>query len=104
MIKIYNNIIPFGTFKAITLGCFVFIRKGCIWNEEDDNHEKIHVRQQNEMLWVFFWLWYCIEWVFRLFTSNHPYRNISFEREAYANDYNMSYLKERKFWSWTKYL
>ncbi|MGK0254765.1 MAG: hypothetical protein ACI9OE_002275, partial [Mariniflexile sp.] len=32
------------------------------------------------------------------------YRNISFEREAYANEMYLDYLKQRKFWSFLKYL
>lgn len=30
--------------------------------------------------------------------------NISFEREAYTNDNNLEYLKDRKYFAWIKYL
>ena len=30
------------------------------------------------------------------------YKNISFEREAYSNQSNLSYLSERKHYSWFK--
>jgi len=72
------------------------------------NHEKIHLAQQLEMLLLPFYIWYGIEYLFRLiqykgldYTS---YINISFEREAYANQSNFNYLKERKPYSWLKYL
>jgi len=31
------------------------------------------------------------------------YRNISFEREAYANEKDLCYLKQRSFWRFLKY-
>lgn len=63
-------------------------------------HEKIHVRQQYELLIVFFYLWYVIEWMVRGF----DYDNISFEREANANMYDNTYLYIRKHYNWIKYL
>jgi hypothetical protein len=90
---------------AITLCPFgIYIRKG---KEKSVtiNHEKIHWKQQLEMLVLFFYLWYIIEWFLRLFINNgDAYRNISFEREAYKNDKNLEYLTNRKIYSWFKYL
>ena len=71
------------------------------------NHEKIHVKQGNEMLWLFFYTVYFVDYLCKLaYYRNHmdAYRNISFEREAYANMYNLKYNSTRKFWAWTKYL
>jgi hypothetical protein len=69
------------------------------------NHEKIHWQQQLEMLIIFFYLWYLIEWIVRLFTNpGHAYESLSFEREANANEYNQEYLKNRKHYSWLKYM
>jgi hypothetical protein len=69
------------------------------------NHETIHWHQQLEMLIIFFYLWYLIEWIVRWFTNfGDSYHNISFEREAYGNQYDMSYLGKRKHYAWTKYL
>ena len=67
------------------------------------NHEKIHWQQQLEMLIIFFYIWYLVEWLIRL-TKEDAYMNISFEREAYANDYNLDYLNSREPYSWVKYL
>lgn len=57
-----------------------------------------------EMLYVFFYLWYVIEWLIRLFGKGNAYRNISFEQEAYSNDDNMKYLDIRKHYAWFKYI
>lgn len=94
--------------SGITLFPFIFVR-----NLEDKknkvliNHEKIHLRQQMEMLVIFFYIFYVIEyyyWVFRLKNPYQAYRRISFEREAYANENNLSYLQKRKFWNFWKYI
>ena len=69
------------------------------------NHEKIHWKQQLEMLVIFFYIWYLIEYLIKLFIyGSDAYRNLSLEREAYANEKNLDYLKTRKFYSWLKYI
>lgn len=68
------------------------------------NHEAIHTKQMKEMLYVFFYLWYVIEWIVRLFKRGNAYRNISFEREAYSNQCHLKYNKERKRFAWLEYL
>lgn len=69
------------------------------------NHEKIHAVQQKELLVVFFYLWYVIDYVFLRLKYDHDlaYRNIVFEREAYAMEQNLDYLKNRKRWSFFKF-
>lgn len=96
MVIIKNNIIPFKGFKAITLWPFIFVRKGCSFNEIDLNHENIHGKQQLELLIIPFYIIYLIEWIIK------GYRNISFEKEAYSNEYNLDYLKNRKHFSMWK--
>ncbi|OUL63398.1 hypothetical protein [Flavobacterium sp. AJR] len=71
------------------------------------NHEKIHLRQQLELLILPFFIWYVIEYVVRLFqykNASLAYQNISFEREAYKNEANMNYLKSRPFFRFVQYL
>jgi hypothetical protein len=54
---------------------------------------------------LFFYLWYVIEWFFRLFINgNKAYVSISFEREAYGNADNFDYLNTRKPFAWLKYM
>ncbi len=70
------------------------------------NHELIHLRQQIELLVLPFFILYLIHYLVNLIKyRNHDraYRNIIFEREAYGNDANYSYLKNRKFASWIRY-
>ena len=69
------------------------------------NHESIHIKQQEEMLILPFYVWYVLEWFIKLFFyGKKAYYNISFEREAYDNDDNLSYLNSRKRYSWLKRL
>lgn len=98
---IYNNIIPFKGFKCINLFGLLFVRNGCQMREKDINHEAIHTAQIKELLYVFFYVAYVFEWLFRvLFTkdcfSHAAYRHISFEVEAYNNETNLVYLNNRK--------
>jgi len=69
------------------------------------NHEKIHWVQQLEMLIVPFYIWYFAEYIIRKFTNKgQAYISISFEREAYTNQYDLNYLKKRKPYAWFKYI
>ena len=110
---IRNKYIPFKGFRAINLFGILFVRGNAEISERTIRHETIHTKQMQEMLYVFFYLWYCIEYVYRVFwyawKVNKPkaksaYHAISFEREAYANEHDTEYLKNRKSWNWTKYL
>ncbi len=71
------------------------------------NHERIHLRQQAELLIIPFYLWYVTEYFIRLIiykNKRQAYRNISFEREAYTNENNLNYLNKRKLWALIKYI
>ena len=71
------------------------------------NHEEIHSEQQKEMLILPFFIWYGLEFLFRLCQYRNwskAYRNISFEREAYANQDNIAYLGRRKHFAWFNYI
>jgi hypothetical protein len=88
---------------AITLWPFIFFREKV--NKTDliiINHEKIHLKQQLELLIIPFYLLYLIEYVLGLLKyRNHDkaYRNISFEKEAYKHEKNLEYLGQRKTWA-----
>jgi len=69
------------------------------------NHEKIHIEQQKELLVVFFYLFYFLEYFIKLFKyGQDAYYNLSFERESYVNGSNLEYLKTRKRYSFLKYI
>ncbi|RYZ82855.1 MAG: hypothetical protein EOP06_21000 [Proteobacteria bacterium] len=100
-------LIPKG-FVGLTLYPFVILA-----SENDKNnpttiaHERIHLRQQLEMLILPFFAWYAIEFLIRLLqhrTLYLAYRNISFEREAYENEKSPGYLKSRAFWRFLRYM
>ena len=93
--------------NGITIFPFIFLRESAFKeNKILINHEKIHIRQQLELLIIFFYLWYAVEyyyWYFKLKNKHLAYRNISFEREAYAMEEDLNYLETRKIWSFWKY-
>jgi len=95
-------------FVGIALWPFIVIKSPYLKNDKIFiNHEKIHLRQQAELLVVPFYIMYLTEYVVRLLqykNSHEAYRNISFEREAYEREGDLFYLKDRKLWSFIKYL
>lgn len=105
---IYNKYLPSKDYAAINLFGLVFARKEYHpLKDHIRNHEAIHTAQMRDLLFLFFYLWYGIEWVIRLIqyrNTKKAYYNISFEREAYRNQYNSEYLKQKKYFSFTKYL
>lgn len=127
---VFNNTIPFKGFLAMCLWPFIFVRNSAAnhYNTVVNNHEQIHAKQQKEMLLVgivlaaiayvfiglwallflpIFFLWYGLEWLCRICQyreSHKAYRNISFEREAYANEKDLTYLANRRHFIWLKYI
>ena len=99
---IYNDIIPLKGFSAVNLFGVIFARKSeRPLSATTLNHESIHTEQMKELLYVGFYLCYLIEWLVRLFRRGNAYRNISFEREAYACEHNPGYLQiRRRFAQW----
>lgn len=106
---IYNKLIPFKGYIAMNLFGIFFVReeyKGRI-NERVLNHESIHTEQMKELLYLPFYILYILEWLLKLFVYISPskaYRNISFEREAYKFERDFDYIKNRKRFSWLKYI
>ena len=103
---IYNNIIPFKGFAALTFFPFIFARVKPL-SDKTIRHEQIHGEQQKEMLLVFFYLWYGIEWLCKCIyyrNAHMAYKNISFEREAYNNADKLLYIEDRRHFAWFKYI
>jgi hypothetical protein len=70
------------------------------------NHERIHIRQQMELLLIPFALWYAVSFLagrVRGRTWYESYRNIIFEREAFDRMYDFDYLKKRKIFGFMKF-
>lgn len=95
----------FGDLSGISLSPF-----GIYTDHPDNpyivNHERIHWRQQMEMLILPFYICYLTEFLIRRIRKNRAmaYVSISFEREAFDHHHDLNYLKNRKPYSWLKYL
>lgn len=91
--------------RAITLYPFIIFR-----DEADDvtiNHERIHIAQQKELFVIPFYIIYVYYWLINrfMYLDNGPdaYYNLPFEREAYANHDNFTYLETRPKQAWRHY-
>ncbi len=95
----------FISIRAITLWPWIIFRDDA--DEVTINHERIHIRQQAELLVIPFYVLYAGFWLFYKLkgqTNSEAYMNIPFEKEAYANDEDRVYLLNRKWFSWKKYI
>ena len=107
MILCSRYLVPNG-YLGLTIFPFVFLKNKKL--KEDAkliNHESIHLKQQLELLILPLYVWYIIEFLLRLcyYKNWHlAYKNISFEREAYANESNSKYMYQRGFWQFLKYI
>lgn len=99
-------LVPKG-YRGMTVFPFVFVRE----KKADDfavllNHERIHLTQQLELLVLPFFIWYGLDYLVQLIRyrdRSKAYRNIVFEREAYAKEKDLDYLKSRPLWNFLKY-
>jgi hypothetical protein len=107
LLIVAKYLIPKG-YRGLTVFPFVFVKHRL--DKESVvfiNHERIHLRQQLELLILPFFAWYLLEFLVRLAQYKKidlAYRNISFEREAYANEKDLNYSKQRSFYEFVKYL
>ena len=108
MFVVVNKFILAKHFDGVVLWPFIVVkRKELIKDPVFMNHERIHLRQQLELLIVFFFIWYFFEYFIRLIKyrdSFKAYSRICFEREAYANERNLAYLTHRPLWKFKKYM
>ena len=116
---IYNSIIPFHGFAYMNLFGVLFGR-----NEYKNQltrrtytHESIHSEQYKDLAYILFLPLYLLEWIIKIpFSwfykkkkygrdiSKVAYRSISFEQEAFYNQYDYDYLNKRKRFAWVKYI
>ena len=95
-------------YVGLCLWPFIFLKEDHL---RDDvfllNHERIHLRQQLELLVIPFYLLYICEWFIRFCIYRDAYRayqSLSFEQEAYRHEKDLDYLNQRKAFSFLKYL
>lgn len=106
MILISKYLVPKG-YTSLAIFPFVFLKHKHFKGDAIlVNHEKIHLKQQLELLILPFYVLYTFEFLIRLIQYKKwyvAYKNLSFEREAYYNEANMDYLKQRRLWQFLKY-
>ena len=122
---IYNRFIPPKGFYAITVIKWIFVRDkykyldgSSIYNKMI-NHESILEQQILDLTpetfpsWlrytigsICFYLLYGLEWLFKLIPcfikKKNAYRSLCAEQEAYKNERNFNYIKNRPKLSWLK--
>lgn len=107
MILISKYWVPKG-YVGIALFPFIVLRQSQLkGNSVLINHEKIHLRQQLELLIIPFFIWYGLEFLIRYLKYRNwrmAYVNISFESEAYKNEKDLEYLKSRSWYGFLKYV
>jgi hypothetical protein len=100
-------LIPKG-YRGLAVFPFVFVKYSLDKNNPVFiNHERIHLRQQLELLVIPFFIWYIIEFFLRMIQFKNidlAYRNISFEKEAYSKENDLDYLKQRSFCKFLIYI
>ncbi len=101
------KLISGGFARAVAVYPFIFLAdKEHSQNEVLMNHERIHHRQQLELLvlpFLFTYGLYYLKGRVKGLSHYDAYLNISFEKEAYHNQWNQNYLKRRSFMAFRKY-
>ena len=83
--------------SGIMLFPFLIVKK-----DSSINHERIHFRQCISLGVIPFYIWYFIEYLILLPKyRGKAYYFISFEQDAYLNDWNTNY---KSYYGWTKYV
>ncbi|SRR6056297_99798 len=107
MILVFRHFF-YKNYVGLSLWPFIFLKTNALKADATlINHEKIHLRQQQELLIIPFYFLYLSEWLVRTIwylDSYRAYQNISFEREAYQKENQSDYLAIRKPYSFIKYL
>jgi hypothetical protein len=122
---IRNKYLPLGDFKVMNILGFLFVREEVEVSPTILRHEAIHTRQQRELLvlsliialpFASWWsipialampfILYILAWLVELVLPpyNSAYKDIPFEREAYANQHNPNYLATRPWFAVVRYI
>lgn len=126
---IKNKYLPFGTFNAMNILGFLFVKEGTKLTKRLVRHEATHTVQQYEILalsaivalilsniYASWWYLlavlvmpiaiYVLAWLIELVLPpyNSAYKDSPFEREAYLNQDNPDYLATRTIGAVVKYI
>lgn len=92
-------------YVGVSFAIFIFFKGKR--QEKTWRHEMIHYRQQKELFFLgqwFLYAYYYLSGLLKYKDRYKAYRENPFEREAYANDYDPTYLVRRKKYSWKSYI
>ncbi|MCK0161658.1 hypothetical protein [Allomuricauda sp. F6463D] len=107
MILVFKHFF-YKNYVGLSLWPFIILKEDSLKTDEVlINHERIHLKQQQELLILPFYILYFLEWLVRTIlylNSYRAYQNISFEREAYDNEKDMDYPSKRRTFGFLKYL
>lgn len=107
-IKYYVNKKIFKNYTGLSFFIFIWIYKGRRRKKSIEKtiiHEIIHYKQQLELGFIFgFLVWGILMLRSLILYKDKAYRNHPWEREAYDNQDDVDYLKNRKVFAWVKYL
>jgi hypothetical protein len=100
-------VVPFLWVSGLAIFPFILVSNKTAVNDKIlIYHEKIHLRQQAELLIIPFYILYLLNYLINLAgyrKHEQAYLNIIFEREAYQNEANSTYLNNREWFSWYRY-
>lgn len=120
-----SKIIPIKGFAAMNFFGKIYQRMercGRDISKRTVNHEGIHSCQSEDFIpnpknsnfkrilgYLIFYLIYIIEWIFKVicnifYWKIRAYYSLSFEQEAYNNQYDYEYQDKRKRFAWAKYI
>jgi len=104
-VKVVLDNRPLPNATAVAIYPFVFVQKSKQHNRTLINHENIHLEQYKELLWIGFPIVYAAEYIKWWFmgTTWLEKESMALEREAYDNDQDPDYLKNRIPYAWTNY-
>lgn len=111
----YSKVLPPKGYLAITLFGYLIRReeyKDKPISQRTWIHENIHHYQAYDFGigfcgYFIFYILYGLEWLWKwpcVLFRYRPYRSLSFEQEAYNNQYDQNYLSNRKRFAWAKYI
>lgn len=104
---VHSSWLPPKGFDAMTVLKWIVTRVGTVLPDYKIRHEEIHYAQEKELLYVFFYLLYGLEFAVKFlyyWDFEKTYFAVSFEREAYARQYDRNYIAERRHYAWLCYL
>jgi hypothetical protein len=100
------TVLTLGKAVGITIFPFIIIIPELRHNPVVINHERIHLRQQIEMLVLVFYIIYIVSLCWNLARFRNfmaAYLFVFFEREAYANEHDPGYLARRRAFASLRY-